>query len=69
MKKTWKDNTSIINLKSTSSNFPRTLSNNNIIMDPYEVVNTFNNYFASIGEMTNGNIKYTYKHFSDYLKN
>ena len=29
----------------------------------------FNNYFASIAETTKKSIKYTHKHFSDYLSN
>ena len=29
----------------------------------------FNNYFASIAEKTKKNIKYSHKHFSNYLSN
>ena len=37
--------------------------------NPYDIANTFNNYFASIAETTKKSIKYTHKHFSDYLLN
>ena len=32
-------------------------------------MNAFNNYFASIAETTKKSIKYSHKHFSDYLSN
>lgn len=58
IKNFWKGIKSIINFKSTFSNFPRSLSNsNNAITDPYEVANNFNKYFASISEITKENIK------------
>ena len=38
------------------------------ITNPYDIANTFNNYFASISETTKSNIKYSHKHFSGYLK-
>ena len=45
------------------------LDNGNTITNPYDIANTFNNYFASIAETTKKSIKYTHKHFSDYLSN
>ena len=45
------------------------LDNGDTITNPYNVANTFNNYFASITETTKKSIKYTHKHFSDYLSN
>ena len=58
MENIWKGIKNIINLQSTSSNFPRPLSNyDNIITNPYEVANNLNNYFASIAEITKENIK------------
>ena len=45
----------IINLKTAYSKFPRTFSKNTIfIMDSYEIVNTFYNYFPSIVESDQG---------------
>ena len=41
------------------------LDNGDTITNPYDIVNTFNNYFAS----TKKGIKYSHKHFSDYLPN
>ena len=40
-----------------------------LITNPYDIANTFNNYFASIAETTKKSIKYSHKHFSDYLSN
>ena len=45
------------------------LDNGDTITNPYDIANTFNNYFASIAETTKKSIKYTHKHFSDYLSN
>ena len=42
--------------------------NDNTITNPYDIVNTFHNYFASIAKTTKSNIKYSHKHFSHYLK-
>ena len=35
--------------------------------NPYDIANIFNNYFASVAEITKKSIKYSNKHFSDYL--
>ena len=45
------------------------LDNGNIITNPYDIANTFNNYFASIAETTKKSIKYKHKLFSEYLSN
>ena len=45
------------------------LDNGDTITNPYGIVNAFNNYFASIAETTKKSIKYSHKHFSDYLSN
>ena len=45
------------------------LDNGDTITNPYDIANTFNNYFASIAETTKKGIKYSHKHFSDYLSN
>ena len=37
--------------------------------NPCDTANTFNNYFASIAKTTKKSIKYSHKHFSDYLSN
>ena len=71
IKNTWKGIKSLISLKSVASNAPTVLSldNGDTITNPYDIANTFNNYFASIAETTKKSIKYTHKHFSDYLSN
>ena len=63
---TWKRNKSLISLKTVVSNVPTVLSldNGDTVTNPYDIVNTFNNYFASIAETNEKkNIKYSHKHF------
>ena len=71
IKNTWKGIKSLISLKTVASNVPTALSldNGDTITNPYDIANTFNNYFASISETTKKSIKYSHKHFSDYLSN
>ena len=71
VKNTWKGIKSLISLKTKASSVPTVLSreNGDVITNPYDIVNTFNNYFASIAETTKRSIKYSHKHFSDYLSN
>ena len=54
MKSTWKGIKSLISLKTVASNVPTVLSldNGDTITNPYDIANTFNNYFASIAETT-----------------
>ena len=71
-KNTWKRIKSLISLKTVAFGVPTALSsldNGDTITNPYDIANTFNNYFASIAETTKKSIKYTHKHFSDYLSN
>ena len=71
IKSTWKGIKSFISLKTVAPNAPTVLSldNDDTITNPYGMANTFNNYFASIVETTKKRIKYSHKHFSDYLSN
>ena len=71
IKNTWKGIKSLISLKTVASSVPTELflDNGDTITNPYDIANTFNNYFASIAETTKRNIKYAYKHFLDYLSN
>ena len=71
IKKTWKEIKSLISLKAVASHVPTVLSldNGDTITNPSDIANTFNNYFASIAETTKKSIKYSHKHFSDYLSN
>ena len=71
IKNTWKGIKSFISLKTVASSVPTVLSldNGDTITNPYDIANTFNNYFASIAETTKKSIKYSHKHFSDYLSN
>ena len=47
---TWKGIKSLISLKTKASSVPTVLSceNGDNITNPYDIANTFNNYFASI---------------------
>ena len=71
IKNTWKGIKSLISLKTVASNVPTVLSldNGDTITNPYDIANTFNNFFASMAETTKKSIKYLHKHFSDYLSN
>ena len=71
IKNTWKGIKSLISLKTKASSVPTVLSREtgDTITNPYDIANTFNNYFASIAETTKRSIKYSHKHFSDYLSN
>ena len=71
IKNTWKGIKSLISLKTVGSIVPTVLSldNGDTITNPYDTVDTFNNYFASIAETMKKSIKYSHKHFSDYLSN
>ena len=54
IKNTCKGIKSLISLKTVTSHVPIVLSldNGDTITDPYDIANTFNNYFASIAETT-----------------
>ena len=54
IKNTWKGIKSLISLKTVASSIPTVLSldNGDTITNPYDIANTFNNYFASIAETT-----------------
>ena len=41
--------------------------NNRTITDPTAMSNVFNNYFTSIAKKTNSNVKFSTKHYTDYL--
>ena len=71
IKNTWKGIKAVISLKTLASNIPTVLSldNGDAMTNPYDIANTFNNYFAFIAETTKKSIKYTHKYFSDYLLN
>ena len=71
IKNTWKGIESLISLKTVASSVPTVLSldNGDTITSPYDIANTFNNYFASIAKTTKRSIKYSHKHFSGYLSN
>ena len=68
IKNIWKGIKSLISLKTKASSVPTALSreNGDIITNPYDIANTF---FVSIAETTKRSIKYSHKHFSDYLSN
>ena len=57
----------MISLKTIASNVPTVLplDNGDTIANPYDITNTFNNYFASIAETIKNSIKYSHKHLSN----
>ena len=54
IKNTWKGIKSLISLKALASSIPTfpSLDNGDTITNPYDLANTFNNYFGSIAETT-----------------
>ena len=61
---------SLITTKNITSSILKTLSHDeNIITNPHDIANIVNNYFTSVVETARQNIKFSCKHFSDYLKN
>ena len=70
IKNTWKGIKCLISLKTVASHVPIILSldNGDTITSPYDVVITYN-YFASVAETMKESIKYSHKHFSDFLSN
>ena len=54
IKNTWKGIKSLVSLKTVASFVPTifSLNNGDIITNPYDIANTFNNYFASVAETT-----------------
>ena len=70
IKNIWNGSKPLISLKTVAYSVPTALylDNGDTITNSY-IANTFNNYFAYIAETTEKNIKYSQKHFSDYLSN
>ena len=59
---------SLITTKNITSSILKTLSHDkNIITNPHDIANIVNNYFTSVVETARQNIKFSCKHFSDYL--
>ena len=57
IKNTWKGIKSLISLKTIASSIPTVLSldNGDTITNPYDIANTFNNYFGSVAKTTKKN--------------
>ena len=56
-------------MKNVILTVPRTLSHcENIITNPCEIAEVFNNYFASVANTAKENINYSHKHLSENLK-
>ena len=70
IKNTCKGIKSILNINNNQSNIPEILiSNDTTRTEPTKIANTFNNFFTSIATKTKESIKYSHKHFSNFLKN
>ena len=69
IKKIWQGIKEIINIKSKNFNYPTSIEvNNNIITDPVEICNNFNNYFINIADQILNKHKYSgNKHYTEYL--
>ena len=70
IKKTWKGIKVIISIKTITTTVLHSIEfNNGTITDPTAMSNVFNNHFTSIAEKTKSNIKFSCKHYTDYLSN
>ena len=70
MRKTRKGIKTIISIKNITTAIPHSIEfNNRTITDPTAISNVFNNYFTSIAEKRKSNIKFSPKHYTDYLSN
>ena len=68
IKKTWKEIKTIISIKNIITTVPHSIEfNNRTITDPTAMSNVFNNYFTSIAKKKDSNIKFSPKHYTDYL--
>ena len=66
----WKCIESILTLKDITSFVHRTISQGeNLITNPYDITNSFSNYFSCVAGTAKENINYSHKRFSDYLNN
>ena len=67
-KNTWKGIKSILRIKPNLSDIPNILNtNDSTFANAVEIAHVFNNYFSCIASQTKVNIKYSHKHFSDFL--
>ena len=70
IRNTWKGIKIIIFIKNITTTNPHSIEfNNRAITDPTAMSNVFNNYFISMTEKTKSNIKFSPKHYTDYLSN
>ena len=68
IKNTWKGIKTIILIKNITTTVSQSTEfNNRTITEPIAMSNVFNKYFTSIAKKTNSNIKFSQKHYSDYL--
>ena len=70
IKSTLKGIKSILNINKNQSNIPKLqVSDDTTSREPIEIANIFNSFFTSIAAKTKESIKYSDKHFSNFLKN
>ena len=70
VKNTWKRIKTIISIKNITTTISHSIEfNNRTITDATAMSITFNNYFTSIAEKTNSNVKLSCKRYTDYLPN
>ena len=71
LRKIWDGIKEIVNIKTKNYSYPASLQiGNNLINDPSEICNEFNNYFVNIADNILKGRKYGgRKHFSNYLNN
>ena len=70
IRNTWKRIKTIISIKNITTTIHHSIEfNNRTITDPTTMSKFSNNYFPSIAQKTKANIKFSPKHYTDYLSN
>ena len=71
MKNTCREIKSIISLKTSESESPKTIVNSKgeFLTNPIDTANSFNSFFCSVASNIQSNLKQTFKPFHHYLTN
>ena len=68
IRNTWEGIKTTISIKNITTTIPHSIEfNKRTITDPTTMSNVFHNYFTSIAKKTKSNIKFSLKHYTDYL--
>ena len=70
LRQTWKGIGNVIKLKNNTDSMPTCIfDKGSSVTDPFQIANTFNSYFSSVGETLQSKIHSSHISFRKYLKN